>query len=670
MESDEKIRVVLFSGGRGASSIAAALTEHEQIRLTVLVNAYDDGLSTGMLRRFIPGMLGPSDIRKNVRTLMPATEQRHRALKELLDYRFADEVERAEAMRSLQPIAAASGDLENADLADLYRDLTIGQASVLAGWCRAFLNYEEEQLQKDVHFTYGDTAVGNILFGGCYLEAGCDFNRTIQVYADFCEIRSPVLDTTDGVNFVLTAVKSDGTYLPDEAAIVSPQEETSPIEELFLLDDYLPETDLSRIADLSKEERLDFLRLLHRTPCPNPDALREIEEADLIIYGPGTQHSSLFPSYLTDGVTEAIVANEKAEKIFVANIRHDHDIRNQTVRSLLDSFLFNMRRKGEIDTDFPQLITSLFVQDPDLSDMNREEADDYVPFESGSVDLQPQVVKALDWEEKIGIHSGGQIVDEMLGIVQRLVDVKVQPFRHKVSIVIPALNEAKTVQKVLRQVGQIDFSRFGVSKEIIFVDGGSTDGTLELAMDEKYVRVYALEGKKGRGEALKFGLSRARGNVVVFFPADDEYEAEDLISVVEPIVRNQFNVVIGSRAIKCINLDQRIRHIYSNQRFAFLLSKYGGMLLSIVSLLLYSSYVTDPFSILKGFDSGLLKELDLKSSGVDLETEVIAKVSKRQEFILEVPVQYRPRRRSEGKKTTVVQGLKALKALLAWRFRS
>jgi hypothetical protein len=129
-------------------------------------------------------------------------------------------------------------------------------------------------------------------------------------------------------------------------------------------------------------------------------------------------------------------------------------------------------------------------------------------------------------------------------------------------------------------------------------------------------------------------------------------------------------VVIGSRAIKCLNLNQRIRHIYSNQRLAFILSKYGGILLSIASLLLYSRYVSDPFSTLKAFDSTLLKSLELKSSGVDLETEIIAKVSKREEFILEVPVQYRPRRRSEGKKTTVLQGLKALTALLTWRFRN
>lgn len=670
MAPDEKIHVVLFGGGRGGASIASALIDHAQIRLTVLINAYDDGLSTGLLRQFIPGMLGPSDIRKNVGTLTPVTERKYQALKEFLDYRLEAITDRETALRSLLPLAAGHGELEDGELAVLYRDLTIGQAAVLASWCRAFLEYEEKEHEAGRPFTYGDTAIGNILFGGCYLEAGRDFNGAVAAYTTFCQVRGEILNITDGGNLVLTALKADATFLPNEAAIISPQEDDVALEELFLLENYLTGEELTRLSNLSKDERLDFLRRCEKTPSPHVRALEAIAAADLIIYGPGTQHSSLFPSYLTDGVAEAIIANDKAEKIFVANIRHDHDIQNQTVRSLLNSFLLNMSRKGKVDADIEQLITNLFVQDPDRADMNRDDAGDYIPFESGSVDLDPQTVKALDWEEKIGAHSGGQIVDEMLGIVQRLVDVKVEPYRHKISIVLPALNEASTVQKVLRSVGQLDFSHLKVSKEIILVDGGSTDGTLELAMGEKYVRVYSLEGRKGRGEALKFGLSRARGNVVVFFPADDEYEVEDITAVVEPIVRNQFSVVIGSRAIKCLNLNQRIRHIYSNQRLVFILSKYGGILLSIASLLLYSRYVSDPFSTLKAFDSTLLKSLELKSSGVDLETEIIAKVSKREEFILEVPVQYRPRRRSEGKKTTVLQGLKALTALLTWRFRN
>jgi len=62
---------VLFSGGTGTDSITQALLRHPQIRLRILINAYDDGLSTGRLRKFIPSMLGPSDVRKNVNRLMP-----------------------------------------------------------------------------------------------------------------------------------------------------------------------------------------------------------------------------------------------------------------------------------------------------------------------------------------------------------------------------------------------------------------------------------------------------------------------------------------------------------------------------------------------------------------------------------------------------------------------
>jgi hypothetical protein len=83
-----KLSVVLFSGGSGTQTITEAFLKHPQISLTILINAYDDGHSTGRLRRFIPGMLGPSDIRKNINRLMPQSEQRHRALRFISDYRL------------------------------------------------------------------------------------------------------------------------------------------------------------------------------------------------------------------------------------------------------------------------------------------------------------------------------------------------------------------------------------------------------------------------------------------------------------------------------------------------------------------------------------------------------------------------------------------------------
>src|ERR1700761_9229320 len=83
-------RIVLFCGGRGSATIIRALLRQTDVELTLLDNAYDDGLSTGALRDFIPGMLGPSDFRKNLSYLFGNYSQAQYALKSLMEYRRAD----------------------------------------------------------------------------------------------------------------------------------------------------------------------------------------------------------------------------------------------------------------------------------------------------------------------------------------------------------------------------------------------------------------------------------------------------------------------------------------------------------------------------------------------------------------------------------------------------
>ena len=96
----------------------------------------------------------------------------------------------------------------------------------------------------------------------------------------------------------------------------------------------------------------------------------------------------------------------------------------------------------------------------------------------------------------------------------------------------------------------------------------------------------------------------------------------------------------------------------------YLLSKYGGLSISILSLLLYNRYVNDALTGVKAFDARLLRGLGLKASGLDLETEIVAKLGKTGTFILEVPVEFFPRTREQGKKTTVFDGVRALLALM------
>jgi hypothetical protein len=94
------------------------------------------------------------------------------------------------------------------------------------------------------------------------------------------------------------------------------------------------------------------------------------------------------------------------------------------------------------------------------------------------------------------------------------------------------------------------------------------------------------------------------------------------------------------------------------------------MLLSVVTLLLYNRYVSDVLSSVKGYDAELLRSLNLESDGIDLETEIVAKLSRRREYFLEVPLDYKPRTRAAGKKIRSSDGLDALKALVRYRLKS
>ena len=137
--------------------------------------------------------------------------------------------------------------------------------------------------------------------------------------------------------------------------------------------------------------------------------------------------------------------------------------------------------------------------------------------------------------------------------------------------------------------------------------------------------------------------------------------------MVSSLVKSGFRAVYGTRAVKCTDLSGQLKRIYGNNRKRYVISKYGGMALSLMTLLLYNRYVTDVLTSLKGFDVHLLRSLDLQSNGLELETEIVAKLSRRREYMFEMPVEFKPRTRAAGKKIRTTDGLRALWAL--WRFR-
>ena len=173
---------MLFSGGSGTRSITEALLKYPQISLKILINAYDDGHSTGRLRRFIPGMLGPSDVRKNINRLMPVGERCQQALRSISDYRLPIGISRKDALDFIE--CCITGRLHRMPVG-LVRDfdsLTVGQSRRLGSVLTSFLDYFHSSERHGRTFDFTDCAIGNLLFAGCYLQEKRDFNGTIRAF--------------------------------------------------------------------------------------------------------------------------------------------------------------------------------------------------------------------------------------------------------------------------------------------------------------------------------------------------------------------------------------------------------------------------------------------------------------------------------------------------------
>ena len=660
-----QINVVLFSGGSGTTSITEALLRHPQIHLQILINAYDDGHSTGRLRKFVPGMLGPSDVRKNINRLMPSAERCHQSLRRLSDSRLAVGIQRTEALALLDAFIEGDDCALPEKFAEDFCQLTVRQAREVRSLLEALRTYICEQARGGCYFDFTDCAIGNLLFAGCFMREQRDFNRSIAAFCRSYDVApGALLNVTMGENLFLVAEKEDGCVLLGEAEIVAAQT-AAKITELFLIDEQVYRTHVDGAPEPSGGW-LPVIRGASRTPLINPDAASAIAQADVIIYGPGTQHSSLLPSYLTRGVGEAIAANRAADKIFVGNIVRDLDIQKDDINDLARKFLQAMRRKGELAIEWRDCVSRFFVQG-----MAQGAGSDarYIPFRPSEFAYPVETVCVRDWEANDGRHVGGFVLDEVQQVVQSRIDTQLAHIQHMVSIVVPVLNEAPTIAAVLKALSLLNFQPLGMTKEIIVLDAGSSDGSAEMARSAANVRVYDAP-RTGRGAALRFGVDKARGSMIAFFPADGEYDAQDLYALVSSMIQSGFRAGFGTRAVKVANLSEHLKNIYAGKHGLYLVSKYGGMLLSIITLLLYNRYISDVLTSVKAFDAQLLRSLRLRASGRDLDTEISAKLGVLCEYVLEYPVNYYPRTRSQGKKITLADGFWALLTLFRYRFAS
>jgi glycosyltransferase involved in cell wall biosynthesis len=238
---------------------------------------------------------------------------------------------------------------------------------------------------------------------------------------------------------------------------------------------------------------------------------------------------------------------------------------------------------------------------------------------------------------------------------------------------MPVFNERDTLEEILARVQAVDLTLnalgdnpllpapLTLSREIVIVDDGSTDGTRQLldqwrAAPPEDVRIIYHEQNSGKGAALRTGFEQATGDILIIQDADLEYDPRDYVKLLEPLLEGRAPVIYGSRFMGGPRSAMSLSHTLGNQ------------FLTLFTNVLYGTALSDMETCYKCFRAEVIQGMKLRSRAFEIEPELTAKILKRGYPIFEVPISYNGRTFHEGKKIGWRDGFAAVRTLLTYRF--
>jgi 2-phospho-L-lactate transferase/gluconeogenesis factor (CofD/UPF0052 family) len=626
---ERSLSVVVFSGGRGSSVLSRELIANPRIDLTLAINGYDDGMSTGEVRRFLGDALGPSDFRKNASHLARVLGTCDESVIAGLDRRLPVGCARDEAIAELSRIGGQAGERLDAFVAELR---ATGRP-----------------------FDFSDCAIGNLVFAGAFLRCGRAFNAAVDDYCSLLNLPAGLIENvSDGTNAFLVALDPDDRLLASEADIVDANRRNR-IKDIFLLAERPTAVSIEAIAAMPSNQIASWLTARERPIGVNPRLVDKIAKADLIVYSPGTQHSSLFPSYLTHGLSRAIAGNLTALKLLITNIQSDAELTDATAVDIVQRAVYYLREKGRLPISTPFLITHYLFNDPRGG---REEAP-YVPL--GRLDAleDPRLVRISNYEDGVtGRHDASKVLTPFLQAFLA------EPVKQRVAVLLHDGGSRSKVTQTLLELVRAGLAQVPAATEVFY---GGTEKIEEEFVAGFPFPVRYLGPEPSSDRAFKEALVRERFDYAVLFESSGMYNGEDLVTVVAQLASGRLDAVWGSRRLSARDIDASLRLRYQHKAGLRIASAIGSHVLSVAYLFLYGRYVSDTLSGVRAVRAGLAAAPGIDLHDKRLNQRLLSRLLRDRAELLETPVRFYAISPDRVRRMTVAEGLASLASIVWWR---
>jgi len=616
-------KVVLFCGGRGSSTIIREFIRWPQVKLSLLVNAYDDGLSTGELRRFVPNMLGPSDFRKNLASLLNLYSSEQYALHRILEYRLPKDF-------AIADVAALEKMEFKGDLKSLFENLSTGLNEKLRGFLDEFFHHYRTSNRP---LQFAECSVGNLIFAGAYLSSNHDFNASVRALAGTFGSEGELINVSQGEPCTLVALKLDGQVLVSEAEIVGPQSDV-PILDIFFMPGTLNGDQMALLdAVPAIEQKRQLLKSWEVEVHLSPEAARAVRESDLIVYGPGTQFSSLFPSYRIEGLADCIRHSRATARVLVGNLETDHDIQSMSLTGIVDKAL---QMFGDPDND-TKLITHALYNGPSANraggiKLTRD------PSVNGSYKNISIIKGDFQNPAKPSVHSGYMVVKQVF---------EVQESRNNpagldsLDIYVDLLDRSQATESILQEFLELPWQdRF---EKVRLRLNRYKPAEVKLP-PQVSVESTRFEGLFSEIDVLDDWLKNSDSKYLLTLTGDGEYRLRDVFVGLDVSKSGLFGAVYGSRTQSRRQFHSALQSAYGESRVLYWFSWMGAFLFSSIFALRFQLIFSDPLTGFRIYRRSRLTDKFLEalaSNRPRTASEVTRLLIRSNVEVAEIPVCYR-----------------------------